>query len=211
MIYSLVRRNSRILLLNSALKRSERLSELQKFPALFFLTHVDSEITKITNVGPILNTCTTSTYYDFVSSEDSVVFLGDVYMIGTETTPLPDTSVGLEVLSSYHNYFVDIAMANELVPGLTATMAWQPLPNRLAQKAKANGGDLIDLDDSVDRLLFEFDYSFTSTLSDTQMTKVMETLFSGIRKRVQGFIANRTLPDACLPLFMNDANFQEDY
>jgi len=165
----------------------------------------------ITNIGPLVNTCTTTTYYDFVSQEDSIVFMGDVYMIATESTSLPSASVGLEVLSSYHNYFVDVAMANALVPGLTATMTFQPVPKRLAQKAKANGGDLIDLDDSVDRIFFEFDYSFTSTLSDAQMTTVIKTLFSGIRERVQDFISNGTLADAYLPLFMNDANFQEDY
>jgi hypothetical protein len=165
----------------------------------------------ITNIGPILNTCTTTTYYDFVSSEDSVVFMGDVYMIGTESTTLPNTTVGLEVLSSYHDYYVDVAMANSLVPGLTATMAIQPIPKRLAQKSQENGGDLIALDNSVDRIFFEFDYSFTSTLSDAHMNTVMETLFSGVRERVLGFIGNGTIPDGYLPLFMNDANYQEDY
>ena len=164
-----------------------------------------------TNIGPILNTCTTTTYYDFVSAEDSVVFMGDVYMIATESTPLPNATVGLEVMKSYHDYFVDVAMANSLVPGLTATMAFQPIPKRLAQKAKANGGDLIDLDDSVDRIFFEFDYSFTTPLSDGQMNTVIKGLFSGVRERVQAFIANGTLPEAYLPLFMNDANYQEDY
>lgn len=139
------------------------------------------------------------------------MFMGDVYMIATESTTLPSAEVGLEVLSSYHNYFVDVAMANSLVPGLTATMTFQPIPRRLARKSKANGGDLIDLDDSVDRIFFEFDYSFTSTLSDAQMTTVIETLYSGIRERALAFIANDTIPDGYLPLFMNDANYQEDY
>jgi hypothetical protein len=165
----------------------------------------------ITNIGPILNTCNTTTYSSFVSQEDSVVFMGDVYMIATESTPLPDATVGLDVLKSYHDYFVDIAMANALVPGLTATMTFQPIPKILAQKAKANGANLIDLDDSVDRILFEFNYSFSSTLPDTQMSSVLKTLFSGIREMALAFIANGTLPEAYLPLFMNDANFQQDY
>ena len=165
----------------------------------------------ITNIGPVLNTCTTTTYLDFVTQEDSLVFMGDVYIIATESTTLPNAEVGLEVMSSYHNYFVDVAMANALVPGLTATMTFQPIPKRLAQKSKANGGDLIDLDDSVDRIFFEFDYSFTSTLSDAQMTVALETLYTGIRERALAFIANGTIPDGYLPLFMNDANYQENY
>jgi hypothetical protein len=88
------------------------------------------------------------------------VFIRDVYMIATESTPLPDASVGLEALKSYYDYFVDVAMANALVPGLTATMTFQPVPKILAQKAMANGTDLIDLDDSVDRIFFEFDHHF---------------------------------------------------
>jgi hypothetical protein len=132
-------------------------------------------------------------------------------MIATESSPLPNSTFGPEVMKSYHDYFVDVAMANALVPGLTATMTFQPIPKRLAEKSKGNGGDLIDLDNSVDRIFFEFDYSFTSTLSDAQMNTVIKTLFSGIRERVRAFIANGTLQNAYLPLFMNDANFQEDY
>ena len=139
------------------------------------------------------------------------MFMGDIYMIATESTPLPDATVVLEVLKSYHDYFVEAAMVNALVPGLTATMTFQPIPKILVQKAKANGADLIDLDNSVDRVFFEFDYFFSSTLSDTQMSSVLKTLFSGIRKRTLAFIANGTFPEAYLPLFMNDANFQHDY
>jgi hypothetical protein len=43
------------------------------------------------------------------------------------------------------------------------------------------------------------------------MNGVIETLFSGIQERVSTFTANGTLPEAYLPLFANDANFQEDY
>jgi hypothetical protein len=36
-------------------------------------------------------------------------------------------------------------------------------------------------------------------------------LFSGIRDREQGFIKTGKLQDAYVPLFMNDANYQQDY
>ncbi|RDW57061.1 hypothetical protein BP6252_13876 [Coleophoma cylindrospora] len=164
-----------------------------------------------TNIGPLVNTCKTTTYYDFVSADDALVITGEVYMITTEATTLPNATVGLEVMRSYHDYYVDMAKNNSLVAGLTATMALQPIPKILAQKSKGNGGDLLDLDDAVDRIFFEFDYSFTSILSDTRMDATVKTLFTGIRERVQAFIANGTIPDAYLPLFMNDANYQQDY
>jgi hypothetical protein len=61
----------------------------------------------------------------------------DAYMIAIKSTPLPNADVGLEVLSSYHDYFVDVTINNAFVL-LTATMNFQPIPKRLSQKVKAN-------------------------------------------------------------------------
>lgn len=163
------------------------------------------------NIGPLINTSKQQSYYSFLSSFDSLVIMGTVYSIATETSPLPNSSVGHTVLKSYYDHFLNITKANRGVPGLSATMAFQPLPKRLAQKSKANGGDLLDLDDSVDRMLIEFNYSYTFPASDSVINKAVVALLSGIRDRVKAFIGNGTIPDAYVPLFMNDANFQQDY
>lgn len=102
-------------------------------------------------------------------------------------------------------------MANKLIPGLRAAIALQLIPKRLAQKAQADGRDLIALGDSVDRILMEFNYPFTSTLSDNQMDGAIKTLFSGMRDRVLAFITSGMPTNAHLRLFMNDANHQQDY
>ncbi|PVH71557.1 FAD dependent oxidoreductase [Cadophora sp. DSE1049] len=164
-----------------------------------------------TNIGPLIDTSGSNSYYSLLSSFDSLVIMGTVYSIATETSPLPNSEVGHTVLKSYYDHFLSVTMANKHVPGLSATMAFQPLPKRLAQKSKANGGDLLDLDDSVDRMLMEFNYSYTFPASDSVMNDAVATLLAGIRSRVEAFVANGTIPDAYLPLFMNDANFQQDY
>jgi hypothetical protein len=43
------------------------------------------------------------------------------------------------------------------------------------------------------------------------MSSDLKILFSGVQEMALAFIANGTLPGAYLPLFMNDANFQQDY
>jgi hypothetical protein len=164
-----------------------------------------------TNIGPTANSCGPTSYYTFLSSLDAAVITGSVYAITTETSPLPNSTVGNKVMRSYYDHYYDVVTAHKIIPGLTATIALQPIPKRLAQKAQCLGGDLLDLDDSVDRILMEFDFSYTSPDNDIVMDKAVRNLFSGIRDRVTGFVTDGTLPDAYVPLFMNDANYQQDY
>jgi hypothetical protein len=164
-----------------------------------------------TKIGPDINTCGPTTYYNYLTESNAAVLTGQVYAITTETTPLPNKTVGHEVFRSYYDHFNDVAMAHKDVPGLIATIAFQPLPKRLVQKSQANGGDLLDLDDSIDRIVFEFDYSYSFPAADLLMDEAIVTLYSGLRDRVKAFIADGTLPNAYLPLFMNDANYQQDF
>jgi hypothetical protein len=164
-----------------------------------------------TAIGPLINTCGPTTYLDFISAEDDLVITGQVYQILTEMSPLPNTTVGLEVLGSYSKEYTSVVDSYSSILGLTGTMAWQPLPKRLAQHALDNGGDLLDLDTSVDRMLMEFDFSYSLPADDPKMKGAIVELFSGVRERVLAFMANGTIPNAYVPLFMNDANWQQDY
>lgn len=165
-----------------------------------------------TDIGPTLNTCGRKTYAKLLTVFDNFVINGQVYSIATETSPLPNEKSGLEVMRSYYDHFVNVAAKTApQVSGLIATMAIQPLPKMLAQRARANGGDLLDLDDSVDRIIMEFDMSNMRPSHAPKVDAALVDIYSGIRDRVQSFIANGTLQDAYLPLFMNDANYQQDY
>ena len=163
------------------------------------------------NIGPLMNTCETQAYSTLISAQDDQVITGQIYEATNEMSPLPDEAAGPEVLKSYYDHFHAVADAHAATPNLLAVMAMQPIPKRLAQKARQNGGDLLDLDDSVDRILFEFNMAYDGETADPEVDKGMAELHSGMHDRIRGFIDDGTLPDAYLPLFMNDANFQQDY
>lgn len=164
-----------------------------------------------TDIGPLLNTATTTDYHSFVSAQDDLVITGQVYQITTEMSPLPNVTSQAEVFGAYYDVYTSVVNDHALIPGLIATMAMQPLPKRLATHAIANGGDLLDLDDSADRMLFEFDFSYDFSSDDTVMDAAISDIFTGMREKIQGFVADGTLEDAYVPLFMNDANYQQDY
>ncbi|GKT42804.1 putative family 31 glucosidase ORF2 [Colletotrichum spaethianum] len=161
--------------------------------------------------GPTLNTCKARSYADFLKANDLFVLKGSVYTISTETTPLPPAAAGPKVMRSYYDHWHNTSAASSGVAGVIASMAFQPIPKSLARIAREKGGDLLDLDDSVDRIMFEFDYSYLFQLDDAKIDQTMVNLYSGMKSRVDGFVKDGTLPDAYRPLFMNDGYFRQDY
>lgn len=105
-------------------------------------------------LDPIINSCQTRTYADFLTANDAFVLHGSVYTIGTETTPLPPADRP-DILQAYYDHWHTTAAAAQDVFGLVASLAFQPLPKSLAAIAKSKGGDLLDVDDDVDRIVFE--------------------------------------------------------
>ncbi|KAJ9194128.1 putative FAD dependent oxidoreductase [Paecilomyces variotii] len=163
-------------------------------------------------VGPEVDTTKTwDTYYDLLKFNDFAILHGQRYLIGTETTPLPNKTVGAEVMQSYHDHFVDVGNGILDVPGLISTMALQPMPRNITSKAKALGGDLIDLPDDQDYIIFELDYSYSLPSSDDKVSAALQDLYSGLHDLVDQHIENSLLPDVYRPLFMNDAYSQQDY
>ncbi|KUJ17209.1 FAD-binding domain-containing protein [Mollisia scopiformis] len=120
-----------------------------------------------TEIGPMRETCRTTTYVKLLTKFDNFIFTGQSYSIATETSPLPDRKCGLKVMRSYY--------------------------------------------DSLDRIVMEFDMSNLRPSQASRVDAALVEIYAGIREKVQGFIADGTLPDAHLPLFMNDANYQQDY
>ncbi|KAF2192782.1 hypothetical protein K469DRAFT_717376 [Zopfia rhizophila CBS 207.26] len=164
-----------------------------------------------TSIGPFTNNCKTRSYYDLLSSNDWAIVKGSIYTIATETTPLPNATVGAEVLGAYHNHWRDTSQSIIAVPGLISSVAFQPIPRGLARKAKNMGGDMIDLDDSVDRIIMEFDYSYVYAADDIRVDNATQRLYGGMRDLIMNFTESGSLPEAYLPLFMNDGYFRQDY
>ena len=115
------------------------------------------------------------------------------------------------MLGAYYNQWRSVAIKNEFVSGVIASIAIQPLPKRIAQIARDKGGDLVDLDPDVDRLILEFDYSYWLETDDATIDQANQELYGGVKTLVDGFAAEGVIADAYRPLFMNDGYFREDY
>ncbi|OJD12491.1 hypothetical protein AJ78_06917 [Emergomyces pasteurianus Ep9510] len=163
-----------------------------------------------TNIGATLNTAKTQKYSELVTAQDSLTTTGKIIDMAVEHSPLPSAR-NPEFMQSMNNHFVTVTEENKLVPGLLGTFSLQPIPKRLARHAKKNGGDLLDLDDSVDRLLVEFNYAYTSPSDVPQIERALKTITGALRKDTLDRINEGTLPDAYLPLFLNDANYAQNY
>lgn len=162
-------------------------------------------------LDPAINTCKTQTYGDLLQNNDNFVLHGFVYTIGTETTPLPPADRP-DIMKSYWNSWHNTSASRSSVFGLIASLALQPVPKSLATVARSKGGDLMDLDDEVDRIIFELDYSYSfESLDSVTVDAAMVEAYSGLKDLVDGYVADGSLPDAYRPLFMNDAYFRQDY
>ncbi|EMD58371.1 hypothetical protein GGP41_007732 [Bipolaris sorokiniana] len=164
-----------------------------------------------TDVNPLLDTTRTRTYADLMAFSNWVVLKGSVVDIATETIPIPSRANAVEIMGGLHNHWRNISETTLLVPGIVASIAWQPFPKRIAQKARELSPDLIDADASVDRIIIEMNYAFTPKTLYDRMADTMEATYTGIRNRVLAWQADGKLPDAYLPVFMNYGFYRQDY
>jgi len=159
-----------------------------------------------------LNTCKTQSMSSLLSGNNWAVIKGSIYTIGTETMPLPDAEHGEEVMNAIFDHWVSVSNTAGLVPGLVASMAFQPAPKRLASVAQAKGGDMLDLDASYDRIILELDYSFIGNASYPQVDQTMRDTYGGFKTIVENYQESGALPsDVYLPLFQNDCFYPQDY
>ncbi|KAI1349060.1 FAD binding domain-containing protein [Xylaria sp. FL0043] len=165
------------------------------------------------NISPVkINTCKTQSMNSLLSGNNWAVVKGSVYTIGTETMPLPSAANGAEVMGRIFDHWVNVSNTAQLVPGLIASLAFQPLPKKLAQIAKAKGGDMLDVDDDIDRIVLELDYSFWANASDATVDTTMRDTYGGFKTIVEDYQDSGLLPqDVYLPLFQNDCFYAEDY
>ncbi|KAK8140100.1 FAD binding domain-containing protein [Apiospora sp. TS-2023a] len=165
-----------------------------------------------TDVGPLLKSVKTQSYANLLTGNNWAVLRGSVYTIGTESTPLPDKEHGPEIMGAYLDSWRNVSSGVLPVTGLVASVAFQPMPRRLTAKAKFMGGDLLSLDDSIDRIIFEYDYSYWINSDTPKVDQAMQDTYNGLASRVQEFQAQDKLPkDAYLPIFMNDGYYRQDY
>ncbi|GAP89524.1 putative FAD binding domain-containing protein [Rosellinia necatrix] len=159
-----------------------------------------------------LNTCKTQSMHSLLSGNNWAVIKGSVYTIGTETMPLPNEANGAEVMQKIYDHWVEVSDKVKFVPGVVASVAFQPLPKGLAKVAKAKGGDMLDFDADIDRIVLELDYSFIHNSAYDTIDKTMRDTYGGFKTIVEDYQDSGLLPkDAYLPLFQNDCFYPQDY
>ena len=164
-----------------------------------------------TDIKPLTNDCKTRSYYDLLTHNNFGVIKGSIYTITTETMPVPSIENGAEVMGAIHANWKNTTRDILGVAGIIGSIAYQPIPKILTRKAREMGGDLLDLDDDVNRIILEFNLSYWFDIDDHTVDEATGQLHWGSRNLITDFQKSGKLPDAYLPLFMNDAYFKQDY
>ncbi|KAJ5605242.1 hypothetical protein N7510_010396 [Penicillium lagena] len=151
---------------------------------------------------------TWDSYYDLLKNNDFFILHGQRYTIATETTPVPDNS---SVLQEYYDHWFQVTESVLDVTGVLGSIAFQPVPKSFSQKAKANGGDLLDVPTDTNYIFMELDFSYALSLDDDTIDQANQNLYGGMNTIVQKNIDQGALPDVYRPLFMNDAYYRQDY
>ncbi|EJT72187.1 FAD binding domain-containing protein [Gaeumannomyces tritici R3-111a-1] len=166
---------------------------------------------KFDKVGPTINNCKTREYGELLSYNNWAVLHGSRYVIATETTPLPPASDNGNMMRAYFDHWRSTSKKRAGELGIISSMAFQPIPKSLTRIARASGGDMLDLDDAADRIMFEFNYSYLLGTSDKAIDKTTVELTTGIKSLVDGFVQAGRLPNVHNPLFLNDAYYRQGY
>lgn len=67
-------------------------------------------------------------------------FSGQRYTIATETTPVPNSTVGIAPLEEYYDHWFNVTESVLEVTNVLGSIAFQPVPKTFSEKAKARGG-----------------------------------------------------------------------
>lgn len=151
-------------------------------------------------------------YNSFISSRTKLTLAsGQRYTIATETTPVPNKTVGSSVLQEYYDHWYNVTEDVLSVTGVLGSIAFQPVPKTFSQKAKDRGGDLLSVPTDQNYIFIELDFSYALSIDDDRIDQANQKLYQGMGNLVQKNIDNGRLPDVYRPLFMNDAYYRQDY
>ncbi|KAF7125294.1 hypothetical protein CNMCM5793_001472 [Aspergillus hiratsukae] len=136
---------------------------------------------------------------------DFFILHGQRYTIATETTPLPNKTVGAGVMQTYYDHWFNVTNTVLEVRNMLGSIAFQPMPRTITSKAKARGGDLLDFPTDQDYIIIELDFSYASAADDAKIDAANQNLYGGFDNIISDNIDKGLLPDVYRPLFMNDA------
>ncbi|KAJ5481125.1 FAD-linked oxidoreductase [Penicillium diatomitis] len=166
---------------------------------------------EFTAIGHTSTTKTWDSYYDLLKHNDFFILHGQRYSIATETTPVPNSTVGVGPIQDIYDHWFEVSKSVLEVTGLIASIAFQPVPKSFSEKAKARGGDLLNVPTDTNYIFVELDYSWSLALDDAKIDQANQQLYQGMDNFIQSNVDKGLLPDVYRPLFMNDAYFRQDY
>ncbi|KAJ5109633.1 hypothetical protein N7532_002278 [Penicillium argentinense] len=166
---------------------------------------------EFTAIDHTSTTKTWDTYYDLLKNNDFFILHGQRYTIATETTPVPNKTVGSSVLQEYYDHWYNVTKDVLSVTGVLGSIAFQPVPKTFSQKAKDRGGDLLNVPTDQNYIFIELDFSYALSVDDDKIDQANQKLYQGMGNLVQKNIDQGRLPDVYRPLFMNDAYYRQDY
>ncbi|THD00103.1 hypothetical protein EYZ11_000428 [Aspergillus tanneri] len=111
------------------------------------------------------------------------ILKGQRYTIATETTPLPNATVGADVMQAYYDHWSSVT--------------------------KSATGDLYSIPTGQDYIIIELDFSYLFAASDAKIDAANRNMFNGFDNIVSHYIDDGVIPDVYRPLFMNDANYAQ--
>lgn len=153
----------------------------------------------------------TRSMHDMLLFDNTFVLQGSIYTIATETMPLPNSTVGPTVMQGIYDTWHDVAVSAGPVPGAIVSMALQPLPKRIHQKAKELGGVVMDFEEGLDGIVIELDYSHLLSINHPFIDQKTVETYTALGDKITEYQQAGLLPEAHRPLFMNDAYFRQDY
>ncbi|KAJ5621882.1 FAD-linked oxidoreductase [Penicillium herquei] len=157
------------------------------------------------------DTLTWDSYYNLLKYNDFAILHGQRYTIATETTPVPNATVGSDILQELYDHWHNVTESVIDVTDVIGSIAFQPVPKTFSEKAKARGGDLLDVPDDTNYIFIEMDFSYGLASDDGRIDQANQRLYGGLGNIVEDNIGKGLLPDVYRPLFMNDAYFRQDY
>ncbi|GIK04265.1 hypothetical protein Aspvir_008344 [Aspergillus viridinutans] len=149
--------------------------------------------TNSTAIGPTDTTKTWDSYYDLLKNNDVFILHGQRYTIATETTPLPNKTVGAEVMRRYYDHWFNVTDTLLEVPNMLGIFSTSPQ---------------IKIQDYI---IIELDFSYAFAADDAKIDAANQNLYDGFDNIISENIDKGLLPDVYRPLFMNDAYFRQDY
>lgn len=139
-------------------------------------------------------------------------------------------------MQAYYDHWFDVTKSVLGVPGMIGSLALQPMPKAITSKAKAKGGvsptlptlsflhfhdqtnqtmgekqDLMNFPTDTNYIIFELDFSYHFAASDSKIDEANRNLFRGLDRICEDFTKKGMLPDVKRPMFLNDANYAQDY